>query len=124
MTLKLAFRFTLPKGTVFLLCNIVISKSNLLGVEQMLILPLEVLRTGSLKLHLPTFVNGEERSLRTYLHIVPKITKHFSSFFASVSLPTEEEKENQESPYSDQEYARNFAVRLHTLTHFPPRDMK
>ena len=120
---KIPFYITDGNGPI-LLENNVISKSDLLGNDQMLVIKANTLEEGSPKLCLPTFSAGEAHSLRTYLHVVPENSKQFSSFFMSTSLLGEIDKKDDSSKFSDQRYARQFAVRLHTFTHFSPKDMK
>ena len=107
-----------------LLGNSVIGTSDLLGREHMLVFPANCVQPGSPEIHLPTYMNGEASLLRTHLHVVPSISKHISSFFSSVSLLSEVRDGGEKSRYDDKRYARQFAVRLHTFTHFPPRDME
>jgi len=112
-----------------LLGNEVISSSNLLGEENLLVIPKGVQGISTTTLSLPTYTTSEDHSLRTRLHIVPCVTSHMKTFFSSArsfhsTLLSNDQTKHSASRYHDAKYARMFAVRLHTFTHLTTRDMK
>ena len=126
-----SLKFYITKGSdPLLLGNHVISKSNLLGSENLIDIPPKALGSSSKRLILPTYTVGEDLEVRTYLHIVPSRSSEFSTYFKSISsynstqLEDDETGEELNRRYGNSKHARMFAVRLHSFTHLNPRDMK
>ena len=100
------------RNVPLLLDNNVMSRSDLLAIQNILVIPADFIHLLSLKLHFAYIREWWQKLFLDPFTNVPTITKHLSSFCASFSILTEDEMPYQESPYSNREYVRNFAIRL------------
>ena len=126
---QIPFYVTLGVGPL-LLGNNVLSKANVLGEKNLLVIPPNVLRNAKTRVFLPTYTLGSKDSLRTLLHVVSSQVSKFSSFFSTLSTsrpakligyPIE-----QISFFGTQGSAKHekwFASKLHVYSHFRPKDM-
>ena len=114
--------FYIVKGDgPILIGNCIIAHCNLVGSENLLVIPKNV---GDIKNNellfatVHTYVDGEPS--RTYLHVVPCHSEQLSSYFSSLSSFTSSLKDNR---YRQGKEAHKFAIRFHMYTHLCPDDM-
>ena len=111
--------------------NNIVSKSNLLGAENIIDIPPNTADISKSRLGLPTYTVGEDFESRTFLHLVPSRLSQLSTYFASISSfnatqfeANDGEDDVGESRFHNSKHARMFAVKLHTFAHLTPRDIK
>ena len=122
--LRIPFYVTHGDG-VLLLGNNVMSKCDLLGSENILIIPPKLLSSSPKQIYLPVYTTS---SLRSYLNVVPSRVQAVHSFFTSsshvVSQFSPQKNRSRSLPnLSKSAVAKRFAARLHKFTHMTAKDM-
>ena len=119
---KAAIMFHIVKGDDALsLGNNVISVSTLVGADNLLLIPENVV--APVKISLPTYPTGESNCLRTMLHVVPAQSTQLKTLLSSSAVHS---PVGSPAPSLGKQAkaARVLAVKLHTFTHLTARDMK
>ena len=124
---EVPIRFHIVKGeNPLLLENNIISVSTLVGAENLLLIPEDVIATG--KISLPPYTTGEPNCLRTMLHIVPAQSVQLKTLLSSLNSAVAAHSPVTRIPVSSQRWqakaASVLAVRLHTFTHLTSKYMK
>ena len=124
---KATIQFHIVRGDdPLLLVNDVISVSTLVGAENLLLIPENVV--APVKISLPTYTTGNPNCLRTMLHVVPAQSVQFKTLLSSSNSASIAHSSVGRSQVSSQKRqakaARVLAVRLHTFTHLKAKDRK
>ena len=126
---RIPFYITYGNGPL-LLGNNILSKSNVLGEKNLLVIPPHVLNDTQSRVYLPIYAHGPKGSLRTFLNVVPSQISNFASFLSLSSnvyskMPSggAEEHFSPSNSYRSQKRAKWFASKLHAYSHFRPKDM-
>lgn len=107
-----------------LLGNEVIHPSNYFGERNMLEVPPNVKGISPTRTYLPTYTHGPPEGLRTHLNVVPCLLTSIGSYFSVDATTSLTDEKGKKLKYDDAQHAKQFALRFHTYTHMPPKDMK
>ena len=120
---KAAIRFHMGKGDdPLLLGNNFISASTLVGAENLLVIPKNVV--APVKISLPTYTTGESNCLRIMLHFVPAQSIQLKRLLSSSAVQSPVKRSPASSQRKQAKAARVLSVKLHTFTHLTAKDMK
>lgn len=114
--------FYIVKGNgPILLGNSVLGESNLLGSENLLVVPPKVGNLSNKELVFPVFKTYQDSvPIRTFLHVVPSQTKELETFLSSIRTFASTMKSTD---FTQGKQAQEFATRFHLYTHLHPNDM-
>ena len=109
-----------------LLGNNIMSVSTLVGAENSLLIPENVI--APVNISLPTYTTGKPNCLRTMLHVVQAQSAQLQTLLSSSNSASIAHSPVGRSQVSSQkrqaEAAMVLAVRIHTFTHLTAKDMK
>ena len=120
---KAAIRFHIVKGDDPLFVgNNVISVSTLVGADNLLLIPENVV--APVKISLPTYNTGESNCLRTMLHVVPAQSIQLKTLLSSSAVHSSVKRSPAPSQRKQAKAVRVLAVKLHTFTLLTAKDVK
>ena len=117
-----------PGYGILLLGNEICHKSNIMGSENIIIVPRGVRVLSQKELVFKTFAEpvGTEDAggMRTYLFVVPSKTRFFKTWFSSSNSFVGSQDPSPLGDLTDKTQADKFAKKLHVYSHLAPDDMK